>query len=58
MMTLDGAIEHANQVADSYKGIAPACKCAHEHRQLAESRWAYERDKVPLALDALVRSRL
>lgn len=35
-MTLDEAIEHANQVADSYKDTAPACKCAREHRQLAE----------------------
>ena len=35
-MTLDEAIEHASQVADSYKDIAPACKCAHEHRQLAD----------------------
>lgn len=35
-MTLDEAIEHANQVADSYKDTAPACKCACEHRQLAE----------------------
>ena len=35
-MTLDEAIEHANQVADSYKDTAPACECAREHRQLAE----------------------
>lgn len=35
-MTLDEAIEHANQVADSYKDTVPACKCAHEHRQLAD----------------------
>lgn len=34
-MTLDEAIEHANQVADSYKDTAPACKCAREHKQLA-----------------------
>lgn len=39
-MTLDEAIEHANQVADSYKDTAPACKCAREHRQLAE--WLHE----------------
>ena len=36
MMTLDEAIEHASQVADSYKDTTPCCKCANEHRQLAE----------------------
>ena len=35
-MTLDEVIEHANRVVDSYKDTAPACKSAHEYRQLAD----------------------
>lgn len=35
MMTLEEAIRHAEQVADSYKDTAPDCSCAAEHRQLA-----------------------
>lgn len=35
-MTLDEAIGHAEQVADSYKDTVPNCNCAQEHRQLAE----------------------
>lgn len=35
-MTLDEAIEHAAQIADSYKDTVPDCKCAKEHRQLAD----------------------
>lgn len=35
MMTLEEAIRHAEQVADSYKDTAPDCSCAVEHRQLA-----------------------
>ena len=35
-MTIDEAIKHAIQVADSYKDTAPDCDCARDHRQLAE----------------------
>lgn len=35
-MTLDEAIEHATQVADSYKDTVPDCDCARDHRQLAD----------------------
>ena len=35
-MTLEEAIRHAEQIADSYKDTEPNCKCAEEHRQLAE----------------------
>lgn len=35
-MTLDEAIEHATQIADSYKDTVPDCDCARDHRQLAE----------------------
>lgn len=35
-MTIDEAIEHAIQIADSYKDTAPDCDCARDHRQLAE----------------------
>lgn len=39
-MTLDEAIEHAAQIADSYKDTVPDCECAKEHRQLA--KWLTE----------------
>ena len=36
VLALRGAIEHAHQIADSYKDTAPDCACAKDHRQLAE----------------------
>lgn len=35
-MTLDEAIQHARQQADSYKDTAPDCDYRKEHAQLAE----------------------
>lgn len=35
-MTLDEAIKHSEEVADSYNNTVPDCDCAKEHRQLAE----------------------
>jgi len=35
-MTLEEAIEHSEQVADSYNNTVPDCDCAKQHRQLAE----------------------
>lgn len=35
-MTLDEAIEHAIQIADSYKDTAPDCDYVKDQRQLAE----------------------
>ena len=39
-MTLDEAIKHSEEVADSYNNTAPDCDCAKEHRQLA--KWLRE----------------
>lgn len=35
-MTIDEAIEHAIQIADSYKDTVPDCDYARDHRQLAD----------------------
>lgn len=35
-MTLEEAISHVEQVANSYNDTAPDCDCAVEHRQLAK----------------------
>lgn len=35
-MSIEEAIIHAKQVADSYSDTVPNCDCAKEHRQLAE----------------------
>ena len=35
-MTLEKAINHSEQVADSYKDTVPDCECAKKHKQLAE----------------------
>lgn len=52
-MTLDEAIRHAENIADSYKDTEPNCKCAEEHRQLAE--WLKElkayRETYPYGVD-------
>ena len=42
-MTLDEAIKHAEEVADSYNNTVPDCDCAEEHRQLAEWLKDYKR---------------
>ena len=34
-MTLNEAIIHAEQVANSYKNTNPTCECAKDHTQLA-----------------------
>jgi len=36
MTPLDQAIQHAEEIADSYKDTAPDADCAQEHRRLAE----------------------
>lgn len=53
-MTLENAIRHAEQVANSYKDTAPDCRCAVEHRQLAEwlkelqgYRWTPVEERLP-----------
>jgi len=35
-MTLEEAIQHHEQVADSYNNTVPDCDCAKQHRQLTE----------------------
>ena len=35
-MTLNEAIKHCEEVAHSYDDTVPDCKCAADHRQLAE----------------------
>ena len=39
-MTLDEAIKHNEEIADSYNNTVPDCDCAKEHRQLA--KWLRE----------------
>lgn len=35
-MTLDEAILHCEEIADSYKDTVPSCDCAKDHKQLAQ----------------------
>jgi len=39
-MSLEEAIKHCNEVADSYNDTCPDCDCASDHRQLAS--WLQE----------------
>lgn len=39
-MSIEEAIKHCNEVADSYNDTCPDCDCASDHRQLAS--WLQE----------------
>lgn len=39
-MSIEEAIKHCNEVADSYNDTVPDCECASDHRQLAS--WLQE----------------
>lgn len=39
-MSIEEAIKHCNEVADSYNDTVPDCDCASDHRQLAS--WLQE----------------